>query len=121
MGTIIALLVGKFTFLPEPLRKLAAWITVILAVAGLILSAKVAYDASVIDDYEGERAIESIEARDEAADQRSTDAIKNTESEREAHEAINSVPADDAQRALDCLRLARVNIFPTACGRVGGD
>lgn len=121
MGLIIAWLVGKFTFLPEPIRKVAAWATVVVAVLGLMWAAKAAYDASVIDDYEDERAIESIEARDQAAEQRATDTIRNTIAEKEARDAINSVPASDARHRLACLRQHRLGRDPVSCRRYRGD
>lgn len=123
MMFIIAKLVGLFGSwgLPEPLRKAAAWASVAVAVALLLWAAKAAYDRSVIDEHEDQRAIESIEARDTAADERSADAIRNAASEREAHEAINSVPAGDAQLRLDCLRLHRLGRDPEPCRRYRGD
>ncbi len=122
MGLIFAKLLGLFPVgWPELVRKVAAWATVAIAIAGLLWAAKAAYDDSVIDEHENEKAIESIGARDEAAEERAADIIKHTLEAKEAHDAINSVPAGDAQHALDCLRLKRVNIFPVACGHPGGD
>lgn len=120
---IIGKLVGLFADwgLPEPLRKIAAWITVLVAIAALVVVVKSIYDANVIDEHEDQRAIESIEARDEAAEQRAEDTIKNAETEREANEAINSVPAGDAQLRLDCLRLHRLGRDPEPCRRYRGD
>lgn len=120
MMTIISFLVARLTFLPEPLRKAAAWATVIVAVLGLLWAAKAAYDASVIDEHEGEKAIESIGARDIAAEERAADIIQNTIAEKEARDAINSVAADDAQLRLNCLRLERLNRFPEPCRRYRG-
>lgn len=105
---------------PEPLRKAAAWASLIVATLGLLWAAKAAYDASVVNDHEDAKAIESIGARDAAAEQRAADIIKHTLEAKEVENAINSVPPADAQRALDCLRLARVHIYPAACGHYGG-
>ena len=120
MTFIITWLTGKFTFLPEPLRKVAAWATVAVAILGLLWAAKAAYDASVIDEHENEKAIESIGARDLAAEERAADIIENTIAEKEARDAINSVDADDAQLRLNCLRLERLNRFPEPCRRYRG-
>ena len=119
---MIAFLIGLLPIRwPEPLRKAAAWGFVIVAASGLLWAAKALYDASVIEDHENEKTAQSAKARDAAAEERAADIIKNTIEQKEAEDAINSVPADDAQRALDCLRLERINIFPTACGHSGGD
>lgn len=105
---LIAKLIGLFPISwPEPVRKVAAWASLVVAVAGLLWAAKAAYDASVIREHEGEKAIESIEARDAAAEERAADIIKHTIAEKEATDAINSVSAGDAQLRLDCLRLRR--------------
>lgn len=105
---------------PEPLRKAAAWACLIVAALGLLWAAKAAYDASVIEDHEDAKALESVDARDAAADQRAADMVKHIFEAKEAEDAINSVPPADAQRALDCLRLARAHIYPAACGHYGG-
>ena len=67
-----------------------------------------------------EKAIESIGARDLAAEERAADIIENTIAEKEARDAINSVDADDAQLRLNCLRLERLNRFPEPCRRYRG-
>ena len=110
MGLIFAKLLGLFPVgWPEPVRKVAAWATVVIAIAGLLWAAKAAYDASVIDDHEDQRAIESIEARDDAAEQRADDAIRNAESERKLNDAIDNAPTggtiDPAMLAANCERL----------------
>lgn len=119
---LIAKLIGLFPISwPEPVRKLAAWVSLAVAVAGLLWAAKAAYDASVIRKHEDGKAIESIDARDQSAEERAADIIKHTIAEKEATDAINSVSAGDAQRRLDCLRLHRLGRDPEPCRRYRRD
>lgn len=123
MSMIITWLIGKFAAagLPEPVRKIAAYATLVVVVAGVLWGAKAAYDASVVEDHENKRAIESIDARDKSAEERADDIIKHTIEEKEAQDAIKSVPGADAQLRLDCLRLQRAGIDAEPCRRFGSD
>jgi hypothetical protein len=110
MGLIFAKLLGLFPLTwPEPLRKVAAWASILMIIIAAAVSAKAIYDRSVIDKHEDQRAIESIEARDEAADERADDAIRNAESERKLNDAIDNAPTggtiDPAMLAANCERL----------------
>lgn len=121
---IITFLIAKFAAwgLPEPVRKLAAWATVIAAACALLFAAKAAYDASVIDDHEQDKAVQTIDALDRSAEDRAVDAIKNMIDEKEREDAIENVPdGSDYQLAADCLRLAKINRFPEPCRRDGGN
>lgn len=103
---------------PEPLRKAAAWAAVALAVLALLWSAKAIYDANVIADHEKNRAVESMDAHDDAAEARASDAIANDQLERERNEAIDqaqdSAPSD-ADRLLNCKRLRDLGRVPAGC------
>lgn len=122
MTFLFAKLLGLFPLTwPESLRKAAAWVSIAIAVIGLLWAARAAYDASVIDDHEKDRAIESIEARDDAADARASDAVANTKSEEERADAIDNAPKggqlSPAALALSCQRLRqRGGKLPAACG-----
>lgn len=121
---IITFLIAKFAIwgLPEPVRRLAAWATIIAAACALLWAAKAAYDASVISDHEQDKAVQTIDALDEAADQRAEDTVRITTQEKEREDAIQNVPdGSDYQLAADCLRLAKINRFPEPCRRDGGN
>lgn len=121
---IITFLIAKFGAwgLPEPVRKLAAWATVIAAAVAILWAAKAAYDASVISDHEQDKAVQTIDALDRSAEDRAVDAIKNMIDEKEREDAIENVPdGSDYQLAADCLRLAKINRFPEPCRRDGGN
>jgi hypothetical protein len=109
---VISFLVSRFAALglPEPLRKAAAWVTLILAALALLAAGKALYDRSIIEDHEKDRAVESIEARDKASEERATDTIANIEAARAREEAIRGAQNDGAAippstRALNCKRL----------------
>lgn len=122
---MIGLIVG---LLPATLNaKLArgiAWAVVIVGALALLWGAKALYDASVIDRHEAEREAAAGEAREEAADERVADAIKNTRNEQELHDAIDNAPKggelSPAARALACERLRKLGRVPPACGPQGG-
>lgn len=103
-------------------------------VAGLIAAglaamwgAKALYDHRLIERHEERRELDSIDARDGAADERARDVIGNYEMERELRDAINAAPESDtplhpASVALGCQRLRRAGVeLPPACGPDRGD
>lgn len=110
-------------------KKFAKPITIallVLAAIAVLFAIKAAYDASVVDDYENDRAIESIEARDDAATARANDAINNAQNEKELNDAIDAAPKggelSPAARALACERLRRRGgELPAACRSGSGD
>ncbi len=124
---MITWLISQFASwgLPEPLRKVAAWASVVLTVLALLWAGKALYDASVIADHEDDRALESIDARDDAADARASDAITNTESEKGMNDAINNAHGGSlspAAHALACERLRRRGgKLPASCRPDHGD
>lgn len=125
---MITWLIAQFATLglPEPLRKVAAWGSVVLAALALLWAGKAIYDHNVIADHEKDRAVESIGARDDAADARASDAITNSENERKRDEAIenagNGGELSPAARALGCQRLReRGGSLPSVCRHQGRD
>lgn len=124
---IITFLIAKFTAwgLPEPVRRVAAWATVIAAACALLFAAKAAYDASVIDDHEQDKAVQTIDALDRSAEDRAVDAIKNMIDEKEREDAIKSAPTgdalSDADLRLNCLRLKALGRVPEPCRRFSGN
>lgn len=84
---------------------------------------KCTYDASVINQHEAEREVKAGAAREDAADQRVVDAIKNAQSEEELHDVIEAAPGgvlSPAAHALSCERLRRYGSVPPACRPQGG-
>ncbi|GGD73808.1 hypothetical protein [Croceicoccus mobilis] len=105
-----------------------------LLIAGLVLLGIVCaigavqlHDRGVIDDYEKDRAIASIEATDKAAEQRARDEIENFKQEQEMRDAIDAAPESDvplhpAISAAVCLQLRPSERERTpACRSAGGD
>ena len=125
MHTLLLPLLEKWG-VPEALRKPLQWAIFIAAAIAAFFAVKAIYDASVVEDYENERAVESIEARDTAAEQRANDAIQNAETEKELIDAIEQAPSggevSPAARALACERLRnRGGELPAACRSEGGN
>ena len=103
---------------PEGLRKPIAVLGAIALVLGLLWGAKAIYDASVIEDHENERAIESIEARDTSAEERAFDAIQGIIADKDRVEVVEEAAAVESAkpveqraklppttRALNCKRM----------------
>lgn len=110
---------------PEKLRAPLQWALVAAAGVLAFLAARALYDASVVEEYEEKRAIRSIEARDQAAEERAQDTVRTTLAEKEMHDVIDSAPKggalSPAARALACERLRRRGgDLPAACGPAGG-
>jgi hypothetical protein len=124
---IITFLIAKFAAwgLPEPIRRVAAWTTVIAAACAILWAAKAAYDASVVNDHERDKAITTIDALDRSAEDRAVDAIKNMIDEKEREDAIKSAPTgdalSDADLRLNCMRLKALGRVPEPCRRFSGN
>ena len=111
-------------------QKLAKPLLVAALIAASLLAAWGAiqlHDRGVIRDYEKDRAIASIEARDEAADERARDSIENFKQEQEMRDAIANAPESDvplhpAISAAVCAQLREEQRERTAaCRSAGGD
>lgn len=118
---MISFLVAKFAAwgLPEPVRKLAAWATLVVVALAILATAKAAYDAAVIEDHEAERAVESMETHNVSAEQRAIDAVVNIAAENEREAAIARAEASEAAaalpattKALNCARMRQA--YPSA-------
>ncbi|NVD44380.1 hypothetical protein [Qipengyuania atrilutea] len=124
MHTFLLPLLAKWG-VPEELRRPLQWAILIALAVLAFFAVKALYDANVVEDYENERAVESIEARDTAAEQRATDAIANAETEKELIDAIEQAPEggelSPAARALACQRLRNAGVVSAACGSDGGN
>lgn len=84
-------------------------ITIMIVLA--LWGAGCAIKRNIINDHDAKREATASTAREEAADQRALDAIANTQSEKELHDAINAAPTggsvSPADHALNCQRLFR--------------
>ena len=125
MHTFLLPLLAKWG-VPEELRKPLQWAILIALAVAAFFAVKAIYDASVVEDYENERAVESIEARNTAAEQRANDAIQNAQTEKELIDAIEQAPVggevSPASVALGCERLRkRGGELPAICGSEGGN
>lgn len=124
MMTFLFPLLAKWG-VPEQLRAPLQWLILAALAVAAFLAAKALYDSSVIEEHEQEKAIEAIESRDEAAEQRAIDTIENTLNEKELNDAIDAAPQggtlSPAARALACERLRKIGRVPPACGLEGGD
>ena len=119
IGTFLVANLG----IPERFKKIAAWVAIAIGAAILLTGAKLAYDASVIDDYEQDRSIRSIDARDRSAEDRAQDAINNVLAEMDRERAIAQAQASEAVKeadqraglspqelALNCARLRQAGL-----------
>lgn len=124
MHTFLLPLLAKWG-VPEELQRPLRWAILIAAAIAAFFAIKAIYDASVVEDYENERAVESIEARDTAAERRAEDAIENAATEKELIDAIEQAPAggtlSPAARALACERLRNAGVISPACGPDSGN
>ena len=124
MHTFLLPLLAKWG-VPDELQKPLQWAILVALAIAAFFAIKAIYDASVVDDYEKDRAVESIEARDTAAERRAEDAIKNAETEKELIDAIEQAPEggelSPAARALACQRLRNAGVISPACGSDSGN
>lgn len=104
--------------IPARFAKVAVIATLVaLLIVGLGV-AKCAYDKSVIEDHEAKIARRAAPATDKAADERANDIIKQSQNEKEAHDAIQAQPdqpISPTSRALACKRLRDAGRNPPAC------
>jgi hypothetical protein len=112
MGSIIASLIAKGV--PARFAKPLLAFVALLALAGLIWAAIAIHDRNVVKTHDAtvnaKVIAKTTPANARAADQRSIDTIALAQHEKEAHDAIHSVP-DAAPAAptvrLGCQRLRR--------------
>ena len=122
IGAFLPGLFGKEV--SQKAAKVLGIVTLSLLLIAVLSLGKCAYDASIIEQHEQEREVQAGQAREEAANQRIDDALKNAKSEKELQDVIEAAPGGElspAARALACERLRRVGRIPPACRSAGGD
>lgn len=96
----------------------------VLVIAAAALWLKL-HDRAVRQDVRDQVEAQAAPAREEAAEERVADTIRNMTNEQEMHDAIEAAPTggtlSPAAHALACQRLRRVGRIPTACGSPSGD
>lgn len=121
MGSIIGWLVGKTIFgrtIGEPLARFIATAALVLTIASACTGLVLAYNHHVIAAHDAKQVKKSIPAINQAAAERSADAIANSKHEQEAHDAIAAQPdqpISPTSRALACKRLRDAGRAPPAC------
>lgn len=103
-------------------QKYAKFAVIAALIALLVIGfgvAKCAYDKSVIEDHEAKIAKRAAPATDKAASERANDTIRQSQNEKEAHDAIQAQPDQPiapTSRALSCKRLKQAYVrLPPAC------
>jgi hypothetical protein len=122
IGAFLPALLGKE--LSYKAARIAGFITLAILLVAVLSLGKCAYDASVIEQHETEREAAAGPARENAADQRTADAITNAQNEEELRDVIEAAPGGEispAAHALACERLRRIGRVPPACRPEGGD
>jgi hypothetical protein len=118
MGTIIGLLTARG--MSEKAARLISYATLAVLLLGTFAGLLAAYNHRVIANHEAKQIQRAAPATDQAAAERSKDAITNAKNEQEAHDVIHSVP-DAApagpSHALACQRLRKRGHAPASCGR----
>lgn len=103
---------------PESLRKAAAWASVAIAAALLLWGAWEALKGWIIEEEDQDRAVESMGAHNQSAEQRAIDAVVDMTHDRLRNEAIEAVEASEAAKppaeratlppsttAMNCVRM----------------
>ena len=123
IGTALAGLFGKQ--IGGWPAKLLGGLAILILLSGGFTVAKALYDRSVIVEHEKEREAKASGAREDAADERAEDTIRQTLEERKLHDVIDEAsPSGElspAARALACERLRRVGRIPPACRSESGN
>lgn len=105
---------------PERFRNAAAYVLLAIAAIALIWAGWAILKASIIEDHEQEKVIESIKALDSAAEERANDAIRDLMTDQDRSEAIEeaakkqeALPPEERATlppttvALNCKRIAQ--------------
>lgn len=127
MGLVIALLarLGLSQRLAKAWAPFAAAIIAAALLAGAGALWLHFHDRGVVKRHDAAREAQAGQARETAAGERVADAIENTRSEEELHDAIHQAndggAPSPAARALACERLRRIGRIPAACRPAGGD
>lgn len=122
MLPIITFLAAKFGLwgVPDAIKRPLAWATVIIATIALIWAGWAILKASIVEDHEQEKVIESIKALDSAAEERANDAIRDLMTDQDRSDAIEeaakkqeALPPEERATlppttiALNCKRIAQ--------------
>ena len=99
--------------------KAAIFGVLALLIGGALWGGKCVYDKNVISKHEQQLQQRAKPATDKAAAERAKDTIAQAKNEKEAHDAVHSVP--DAvpagpSHALACKRLRDRGRHPASCG-----
>ena len=103
----------------------------VLLLVGLAFAAVKLHDRNVVKTHDTQVQVKTLQAQqkanDAAAEQRSTDTIKQAQNEQEAHNAIAAQPDQPiapTSRALGCERLRRagknLSAIPACAGPASG-
>jgi hypothetical protein len=100
--------------IPEPLRKLVAYVGLALLVIALLGLAKCTYDRSIISAHDNKITAKTVQkdskAKEQSAVERANDAAAITKAEKERNDAILKGPAvkpSPASIRANCERLRR--------------
>lgn len=96
IGFLVANLVPQFV--PENLRKAAAWAIIAVAAVALLASGWAILKSSIISDHEKDRAVKAIDARDKSAEDRADDAVRNILSEKDREARIAEAALKEAAK-----------------------
>jgi hypothetical protein len=103
---------------PQRFAKVSVIVTLIVLLIVGFGVAKCAYDKRVIEDHEAGIAKRAAPATNKAASERANDTIRQSQNEKEAHDAIAAQPDQPiapTSRALACKRLRDNGINSPAC------
>lgn len=105
---------------PEPLRKIVGYASLVIAIVALLGLVKCSYDRSLIRQHDAEITAETVKkdsaAKEEAAVERATDTAAINQAEKERSDAINKGPAvkpSPASIRHNCERLRRAGTDTT--------
>jgi hypothetical protein len=126
---LASLLLARNAAMTLPYARRLAKIGLTAAAVVLAVVAFIAWDwwddRRAVQAAEDRREAKAGKAREQSADERLSDALRNADSEKELHDAIDDAPKGGelsaAAHALACERLRRVGRVPPACRPAGGN
>jgi uncharacterized protein HemX len=122
MGTIIGWLVGRKLFgtvIGERGASVIAHAGLVLVVLAMVGGVVAWIRSDALSDHQAHQVQRGVKATNKAADERVTDALKNSKSEQEMHDAVRAQPDQPiapTSHALACERLRRRGHAPASCG-----